>query len=372
MYDFTYHRPASLDEVARLTKSSEDPKVLAGGMSLLPTLKQRLSKHSDLVDLAGIGDLAGIRRDADALVIGAMTRHADVAASSEVKAAIPALAILAEGIGDPLVRNRGTMGGSIANADPAADYPSAVLGLGATVVTNRRSIAADDFFKGLFETALAPDEIITAVRYPIPDKAGYTKFPEPGLALCHRRRVRRPHARRLGEGRRDRCGPVRVPPGRGGGAAEGALRARGARRPRRQRARPQHRHPRQRRIPRSRDRGDGEARRRPGGGFHAMIDARSRADRFTTLAPRTAMPTSPPLPLAGEGWGGGTCRLHQPLGLLQPDARAIRSIVICGNSESPLPTPPPQAGEGKTGAVAPPAAQRTASRASIKKQSPQP
>jgi carbon-monoxide dehydrogenase medium subunit len=179
MHDFTYHRPASLEEVARLTKASEDPKVLAGGMSLLPTLKQRLSRHSDLVDLAGIGDLAGIRREADALVIGAMTRHVDVAASGEVKAAIPALSILADGIGDPLVRNRGTMGGSIANADPAADYPSAVLGLGATVVTSRRSIAADDFFTGLFETALGPDEIITAVRYPIPDKAGYTKFPNP-------------------------------------------------------------------------------------------------------------------------------------------------------------------------------------------------
>jgi carbon-monoxide dehydrogenase medium subunit len=179
MYDFSYHRPVSLEEVARLTARSEDPKVLAGGMSLLPTLKQRLSRHSDLVDLAGIESLAGIQREADALVIGAMTRHADVAASADVKDAIPALAVLAEGIGDPLVRNRGTMGGSIANADPAADYPAAVLGLGATVITNRRSIAGDDFFKSLFETALAPDEVIIAVRFPVPEKAGYTKFPNP-------------------------------------------------------------------------------------------------------------------------------------------------------------------------------------------------
>jgi aerobic carbon-monoxide dehydrogenase medium subunit len=179
MYDFTYHRPTSLAEVARLAAGSEDAKVLAGGMSLLPTLKQRLSRHSDLVDLAGIESLAGIRREADALVIGAMTRHADVAASADVKEAIPALAILAEGIGDPLVRNRGTMGGSIANADPAADYPAAVLGLGATIITDKRSIPADDFFRGLFETALAPHEIIIAVRFPVPEKAGYTKFPNP-------------------------------------------------------------------------------------------------------------------------------------------------------------------------------------------------
>jgi carbon-monoxide dehydrogenase medium subunit len=179
MYDFTYHRPASLDEVARLTAASEDPKVLAGGMSLLPTLKQRLAQHSDIVDLAALDALAGVRRDGDDLVIGAMTRHVDVATSAAVKAAIPALTILADGIGDPMVRNRGTIGGSIANADPAADYPSSVLGLGATIVTNRRRIPGDDFFKGLFETALEPGEIITAVSYPIPQRAGYTKFPNP-------------------------------------------------------------------------------------------------------------------------------------------------------------------------------------------------
>jgi aerobic carbon-monoxide dehydrogenase medium subunit len=179
MYDFTYHRPASLEAAVRLTAAIDDAKVLAGGMSLLPTLKQRLSRHSDIVDLAALDSLAGIRRDGDNLAIGAMTRHADVAASADVKAAIPALAVLAEGIGDPLVRNRGTIGGSIANADPAADYPSSVLGLGATVVTNRRKIAGDDFFKGLFETALEAGEIITAVSFPLPEKAGYAKFPNP-------------------------------------------------------------------------------------------------------------------------------------------------------------------------------------------------
>jgi aerobic carbon-monoxide dehydrogenase medium subunit len=179
MYDFTYHRPGSLEAAVRLTAAIDDAKVLAGGMSLLPTLKQRLGRHSDIVDLAGLESLAGIRRDGDNLVIGAMTRHADVAASADVKVAIPALAVLADGIGDPLVRNRGTIGGSIANADPAADYPSSVLGLAATVTTNRRKIAGDDFFKGLFETALEDREIITAVSFPIPEMAGYAKLPNP-------------------------------------------------------------------------------------------------------------------------------------------------------------------------------------------------
>jgi len=179
MYDFTYHRPGSFEAAVRLTAAIDDAKVLAGGMSLLPTLKQRLGRHSDIVDLAALESLVGIKPDGSNLVIGAMTRHVDVAASADVKAAIPALAVLAEGIGDPLVRNRGTIGGSIANADPAADYPSSVLGLGATIVTNRRKIAGDDFFKGLFETALEGGEIITAVSFPIPGKAGYAKFPNP-------------------------------------------------------------------------------------------------------------------------------------------------------------------------------------------------
>jgi carbon-monoxide dehydrogenase medium subunit len=148
-------------------------------MSLIPALRLRLSRHAGLVDLGALDALRGIRRDADALVIGAMTPHAEVAASAEVARTIPALSELAEGIGDPLVRNRGTLGGSIANADPAADYPSAILGLRATIVTNRRSIAADAFFVGLFETALAADEIIVEVRFPIPAAAAYCKFPQP-------------------------------------------------------------------------------------------------------------------------------------------------------------------------------------------------
>jgi carbon-monoxide dehydrogenase medium subunit len=163
MYDFEYHKPRSLDEAAKAA-GGEDVKVLAGGMSLLPALKMRLARYSGLVDLGAIDALKGIRREGDSLVIGAMTPHAEVAASPEVARAIPALAELAAGIGDPLVRNRGTMGGSIANADPAADYPAGVLGL---------------FFLGLFETALQPGEIITAVRYPVPQAAAYCKFRQP-------------------------------------------------------------------------------------------------------------------------------------------------------------------------------------------------
>jgi aerobic carbon-monoxide dehydrogenase medium subunit len=178
MYDFNYHQPDCLAKAAELV-ANEDTKLLAGGMSLLPSLKLRLAQYSDLVDLKSIADLRGIRREGDMLVVGAMTRHAVVAASDIVRQAIPALAVLAGGIGDPLVRNRGTIGGSIANADPAADYPSSVLGLGAAVVTQKREIPGDDFFRGLFETALMPDEIITAVRFPIPERAGYVKLPHP-------------------------------------------------------------------------------------------------------------------------------------------------------------------------------------------------
>jgi carbon-monoxide dehydrogenase medium subunit len=179
MYSFDYQRAQSVADAAKTLGSKEEAKLLAGGMTLIPTLKQRLAKPSDLVDLGRIAELKGIKRDGNAIVIGAMTRHVDVATSDVVKGAIPALAHLAEGIGDPQVRNRGTIGGSLANNDPAADYPAAVLGFGATVITNKRKIAADDFFKGMFETALAADEIITAVSFPIPEKAGYSKFPNP-------------------------------------------------------------------------------------------------------------------------------------------------------------------------------------------------
>jgi len=175
MHDFDYYKPARMSDAAALLRR-ENHKPLAGGMSMLPTLKLRLNRYAGLVDLGALPGMQGIRREGDTLVIGAMTPHATVAASAEVQQALPALAQLAEGIGDPLVRNRGTLGGSIAHADPGADYPSAVLGLGATVVTTQREIAGDAFFTGLFETALQAGEIITAVRFPIPQKAGYAKY----------------------------------------------------------------------------------------------------------------------------------------------------------------------------------------------------
>ena len=179
MYNFNYHRPSSVADAAKQVQAASEGKLVAGGMTLIPTLKQRLAKPSDLVDLAKIAELKGIKKDGNSIVIGAMTKHVEVATSDVVKSAIPGLAALAEHIGDPAVRNRGTIGGSIANNDPAADYPSAVVALGATVVTNKRKIAADDFFKGMFETALEPGEIVTAVRFPIPEKASYSKFPNP-------------------------------------------------------------------------------------------------------------------------------------------------------------------------------------------------
>ncbi|MFZ0605317.1 MAG: xanthine dehydrogenase family protein subunit M [Roseiarcus sp.] len=178
MYAFEYHRPQSLSgAVADL--ANPDAKALAGGMTLLPTMKQRLASPAALIDLKSVPELAGIAREGDNLVIGAMARHADVARNSIVEAAIPALAKLAGGIGDPHVRNMGTIGGSIANNDPSADYPAAALALGATIVTNKRRIGAQDFFKGLFETTLETGELITQVSFPIPQKAAYMKFPNP-------------------------------------------------------------------------------------------------------------------------------------------------------------------------------------------------
>jgi carbon-monoxide dehydrogenase medium subunit len=179
MYDFAYHRPKTLADAVNGLKGKPDGKAMAGGMTLIPTLKQRLAKPSDVVDLADLKELAGVKADASGVTIGAMTRHADVASSSDVKSAIPALADLASHIGDPAVRNRGTLGGSVANNDPAADYPAAVLALNATVTTNSRKIAADDFFKGLFETALAEGELITSITFPKVEKAAYMKFPNP-------------------------------------------------------------------------------------------------------------------------------------------------------------------------------------------------
>ena len=179
MYDFTYKKAASIDDAVASHAAAEDASYMSGGMTLLPTIKLRLAKPSDVIDLAAIGGLDGITVDGGAVTIGAMTRHAAVNASNEVQEAIPALAKLAGGIGDPHVRNRGTIGGSIANNDPAADYPAAVVALGATVKTNKREIAGDDFFTSLFETALEPGEIVTGVSFPVPDKAAYMKFPNP-------------------------------------------------------------------------------------------------------------------------------------------------------------------------------------------------
>src|SRR6266851_3172609 len=178
MYAFEYQRAKSVaDAAAALAKTGG--KALAGGQSLVGAMKLRLANPGTVVDLSGIPDLKGIKKEGDAIVIGAMTTHAEVASSPVVKQSIPALSSLAEGIGDRQVRNRGTLGGSIANNDPAADYPAALVGLGATVITNKRKIGAEEFFKGMFETALAPDEIITAVSFPIPEKAGYEKFRNP-------------------------------------------------------------------------------------------------------------------------------------------------------------------------------------------------
>jgi carbon-monoxide dehydrogenase medium subunit len=178
MYAFELTRAKSVaDAAAAIAKSGG--KALAGGQSLVGAMKLRLSQPGTLVDLSGVAEMKGIRKEGDAIVIGAMTRHAEVAASAAVKAAIPALCALAHAIGDRQVRNMGTIGGSLAHNDPAADWPSAVLGLGATVQTNKRKIAADDFFKGMFETALAADELIVAVSFPVPKKAAYVKFPNP-------------------------------------------------------------------------------------------------------------------------------------------------------------------------------------------------
>jgi carbon-monoxide dehydrogenase medium subunit len=179
MNTFGYHRATSLAEAVAKLKANTDGRALAGGMTLLPTMKLGLAQPSELVDLGAIAELHGIRKNGDRLVIGAGTRHADVASSADVKNAIPALALLAAGIGDPQVRNRGTLGGSVANNDPAADYPAAVLGLAAVVQTDRRAIAADQFFTGMFSTALEPGELIKAIEFRIPKRAGYAKFPNP-------------------------------------------------------------------------------------------------------------------------------------------------------------------------------------------------
>ena len=179
MYQFNYTKAGSRNEAIAALGKADDGKFLAGGMTLIPTLKQRLASPSDLIDLAGVSDMVGITDNGDSITIGAMTTHGAVAASDVVKKKIPALAHLAGHIGDPAVRHRGTIGGSIANNDPAADYPAGCVGLNATIVTSKRELSADDFFTGMFGTALADDELVTAVTFPVPAKAAYQKFPNP-------------------------------------------------------------------------------------------------------------------------------------------------------------------------------------------------
>ncbi len=176
---FAFQQAASLADAARAAAGNAEAKIIAGGQSLLGAIKLGLAAPEALIDISGLADLKGLRIDGGKVHIGAMSTHATVAASRELQQAIPALADLAGRIGDRQVRNRGTLGGSLANNDPAACYPAAVLGLGATVHTDRRSIAADDFFKGLYETALQPGEIITSVSFPIPEKAAWQKFKQP-------------------------------------------------------------------------------------------------------------------------------------------------------------------------------------------------
>ncbi|HVZ07198.1 FAD binding domain-containing protein [Rhodopila sp.] len=178
MYDFAYQKPGSLADAVGVLTGDPDAKALAGGQTFIPVLKQRLNKPTTVVDLAKLG-LSGITVSGNAITIGAMTRHCDVAAHPDIRAKIPGLADLASWIGDEAVRHRGTIGGSLANNDPAACYPCAVLALGATVKTDKRSIKADDYFQGLFTTALAQGELITAVEFPIPERSAYEKFRNP-------------------------------------------------------------------------------------------------------------------------------------------------------------------------------------------------
>ncbi len=179
MQDFEFQRAATVADAVEALRAAPEGKLLAGGQSLLPVLKLNLAAPSALISISAISQLKGVRREGAVLVIGAGTTHAEVASSGDVQSALPGLSALAEQIGDPQVRNRGTLGGSIAHNDPAADYPAALVALGATIVTDRRELAAEAFFTGMFETALARDELVTAVKFPIVQRAGYAKFPNP-------------------------------------------------------------------------------------------------------------------------------------------------------------------------------------------------
>jgi carbon-monoxide dehydrogenase medium subunit len=176
MREFNFHRPKTIAEAVALLREQSGAKLLAGGQSLIPVLKLEMAQPTDLVSLGALAELRGVRVDGNKVIIGALTTHAEVAADAEVRRSIPGLARLADGIGDAQVRNRGTLGGSVAHADPAADYPAALVGLGATVKTDRRMIPADEFFTGLFSTALEPDEVVTSVHFPVPVRAAYAKF----------------------------------------------------------------------------------------------------------------------------------------------------------------------------------------------------
>lgn len=186
MHNTTYHKASSASEASSLLSGAEDGTLLAGGQTLIPTMKQRLAAPTDLIDISGASDMQGITVSGSTVTIGAMTTHAEVAGSAELRAACPSICDLAAHIGDPAVRHRGTLGGSVANNDPAADYPAAMLALGATIKTNNREIAADDFFQGMFTTALDEGEIITSVSFEAPAKGAYAKFPNPAsrYAMC--------------------------------------------------------------------------------------------------------------------------------------------------------------------------------------------
>jgi carbon-monoxide dehydrogenase medium subunit len=179
MYDFAYHKPSSVADAVKLLSADPEARPISGGQTLLPALKHRLNRPTSLVDLSGIAELKGIKRQGDKITVGALTRHIEVQDNPDIKAAIPALAYMATVIGDIQVRNRGTMGGSVANNDPAADYPAAVLALDATLVTDKRRIASDDFFQGMFTTALEPGELLVAIEFPVPEKSGYAKMRNP-------------------------------------------------------------------------------------------------------------------------------------------------------------------------------------------------
>jgi carbon-monoxide dehydrogenase medium subunit len=178
MYDFTFHKPGSIAEAVKVLADDMEAKALAGGQTFIPVLKQRLNRPSTVVDLHSLG-LAGITSAPDKITIGAMTTHAEITANADIQARIPGLAKMASWIGDTQVRHRGTMGGSLANNDPSACYPAAVLAIGATIVTDKRRISADEYFQGMFTTALEPEELITAIEFPIPDKSNYEKFRNP-------------------------------------------------------------------------------------------------------------------------------------------------------------------------------------------------